>query len=147
MSSDELREAAGFVLYRRSEHGPLILLLRNARHGDWGFPKGHRDGDETLEACARRELLEETGLSEIRVLPDFHRVERYRVGGAAGWDKEVHYWLAELESGELVRSDEHDEVVWESASQASKRLRHESLRRLLDAANPRDGELRCPCSA
>ena len=46
-----------------------ILLLRRAiepRHGFWTFPGGFMEIDESLEECAAREALEETGVT-VRV--------------------------------------------------------------------------------
>lgn len=44
---------------------PRVLLIRQFRHatGDylWEIPAGRRDGDESAETTARRELREETG--------------------------------------------------------------------------------------
>ena len=44
---------------------PRVLLIRQYRHATggylWEIPAGCRDGDETPEATARRELQEETG--------------------------------------------------------------------------------------
>lgn len=42
-----------------------VLLVHRVRHGldDWVLPGGTPDEGESLTACARRELLEETGLS------------------------------------------------------------------------------------
>jgi 8-oxo-dGTP diphosphatase len=47
----------------------LLGLRRSSTHGDgvWQFPGGHLEYGETVEACAVRETLEETGLS-VRVV-------------------------------------------------------------------------------
>ena len=52
----------GIVLLR----GRQVLLIRRGRPpgiGAWSLPGGRQELGETAEACARRELLEETGLT------------------------------------------------------------------------------------
>lgn len=48
-----------------AEDGRALLMRRTGRDhaGEWAFPGGGVEGDESLEECARRELLEETGVS------------------------------------------------------------------------------------
>ena len=38
-----------------------ILLVHRPRYDDWTFPKGKADPGESDEACALREVREETG--------------------------------------------------------------------------------------
>lgn len=42
----------------------VLVGLRKGAHGEgtWAFPGGHLEWGETLEACAKREVAEETGL-------------------------------------------------------------------------------------
>lgn len=57
----------GVVIVR---HDKILLGRRQGSHGAgcWSAPGGHLEFGETPEACARREVLEETGLAldEVR---------------------------------------------------------------------------------
>jgi 8-oxo-dGTP diphosphatase len=54
--------AAGVLL--RAPSGAILLLKRSSEGdaaGQWAFPGGKQEDGETLETCAVRECLEETG--------------------------------------------------------------------------------------
>ncbi len=64
------RESAGVLLYRRVDGELEVFLVHpggpyfvRKDAGAWTLPKGEPDGDEALEATARREFAEETGQS------------------------------------------------------------------------------------
>ncbi|MCB0141785.1 MAG: NUDIX domain-containing protein [Caldilineaceae bacterium] len=57
------------VIIRRDNR--VLLGKRIGTHGDgcWQFPGGHLEYFEEIEACARREVLEETGLQLANLRP------------------------------------------------------------------------------
>jgi putative (di)nucleoside polyphosphate hydrolase len=64
------RANVGVVVFNREG-----LVWLGQRHGvgppyNWQFPQGGVDGDETMEAAARRELHEETGISSVTLLAE-----------------------------------------------------------------------------
>lgn len=123
--------AAGVVLHRKEPGGWLYLILRNAKHGGIGTPKGHLEPGEPERAGAARETLEETG---IAVEPGawFERRVRYPVKKGL---KQVVYFVAETDEEEFTLSKEHDAGAWTGIVEALAEIRHENLRGVLrDAA-------------
>lgn len=55
-------EAAGGMVF--NPKGELLMMLRR---GQWDMPKGKMDEGETIEACAVREVQEETGISNLKL--------------------------------------------------------------------------------
>jgi predicted NUDIX family NTP pyrophosphohydrolase len=62
-----MRQSAGTLLYRQGSEGLEVLLVHPSgaynRRAPWSIPKGEPGNDPDLEATARRETLEETGVS------------------------------------------------------------------------------------
>ncbi|MEO9894378.1 NUDIX domain-containing protein [Aurantibacter sp.] len=80
--------AAGGVVTNRE--GKVLFIYRNDK---WDLPKGKLEKGESIEVCAIREVMEETGVKELR-LENFLKTT-YHVFKNNGVDtlKEVH-WFA-----------------------------------------------------
>lgn len=79
--SAEVRRGA--TLKRRASRGIIldgenILLLYTKRYNDFSFPGGGVDDHEDLIVGLHRELKEETGASNIRVLEEFGYIDEIR---------------------------------------------------------------------
>ncbi|MDR3547780.1 MAG: NUDIX hydrolase [Candidatus Pacebacteria bacterium] len=86
--------AGGIVI---GDRGAIALVQRKNGDGAWLFPKGHLEAGETDEDTARREIREETGLTDLEYIGDLGTYERppidkdgsYRVDEV----KEIHMYL------------------------------------------------------
>ena len=61
MSKTIIVAAGGLVWNEKNE---LLMIFRQ---GKWDLPKGKLDDGETIEECAVREVVEETGLKEVKL--------------------------------------------------------------------------------
>ena len=73
MELQRARSAGGIVL---GDHGEIVLVQRKGGDRAWLFPKGHVEGEETDEETARREIQEETGLTNLELIDDLGSFER-----------------------------------------------------------------------
>jgi 8-oxo-dGTP diphosphatase len=109
--------------------GPEILLVHRPAHDDWSLPKGKALDDETDEACALREVEEETSL---RCALEFELPStRYR--DAHGRPKVVRYWAMRPLDGEAAPATEVDGLRWLPLSEAGRALTWDGDREVLDA--------------
>lgn len=53
----------------------LLVSLRGGKY--WGFPKGRVEGAEEIIEAARREVYEETGISDLELVQELPTYERY----------------------------------------------------------------------
>jgi 8-oxo-dGTP pyrophosphatase MutT (NUDIX family) len=129
--------AAGFVLARMVDDEPFFLLLHSTNSGKWLPPKGHTDDDEDALTTARRELAEETGITDIDVVPGFERTIEYEVNTRkrGNYIKRVTYLLATTRATNVSRSEEHRDAGWFPLMDAMAKLEFEQMREIIRAAD------------
>jgi 8-oxo-dGTP pyrophosphatase MutT (NUDIX family) len=86
-------KSCGAVVFTR-EGGEIRYVLVEQRSGNYSFPKGHVEADETEEQTALREIWEETGLHPT-LISGFRDGETYVIEKKQNTVKDVVYFLAE----------------------------------------------------
>jgi ADP-ribose pyrophosphatase YjhB (NUDIX family) len=77
--------SAGGVVVRRADEKILVGLVNDPSLNGWILPKGQVEKSESLETTAKREVSEETGLGNLRLVTKLARKERLT--------REKHKWM------------------------------------------------------
>jgi 8-oxo-dGTP pyrophosphatase MutT (NUDIX family) len=95
-----------------------LLLIHHRALDRWLQPGGHADGDPDLEAVARREVLEETGVGGLNLLaPGPFDLDIHAIPEKRGVPAHLHYdvrFLFAAPAGSTLQADEREvrEAVW-----------------------------------
>ena len=110
--------AAGGVVTRHGDSGLEVLVVHRPKYGDWSLPKGKALQGERDEACALREVEEETGL-RCELGEELATTRYHDIRGRA---KRVRYWLMTPIEGDLQFRNEVDDGRWVSVDEARELL-------------------------
>ena len=138
-------KSAGAVIFRKQEDNVYYLLL-HYRSKHWDFPKGHIEENETDQDTVKREVEEETGIKDIKIIPGFKNLIKYFFKHSYGLPKEkakkipwtfktVVFYLAETETKEVKISEEHIGFKWLCYKDAYNQLTHKNAKNILDKAD------------
>jgi 8-oxo-dGTP pyrophosphatase MutT (NUDIX family) len=136
-----LEKSAGAVIFRKEGDKIYYLLLHypsssKTKRGYWDLPKGHIEKGEKIEDTAKREVREETGLTDISFVGGFKEGIKYffRLKGENIF-KIVTFLLAETRIKEVKISFEHIGAEWLLYEKAIERLTFKNAKEILKKAN------------
>lgn len=127
-------KSCGAVVYKKNTQVKYLLLYYGGGH--WDFVKGEVEVGESEEETARRELAEETGLTDAQFIGDFREEISYffRSAGQTIY-KQVAYFLVQVKSSNVKLSYEHAEYAWLGYDEALKKLTFKNARDVLRKAH------------
>ena len=126
--------SSGFIVFRQEDEKRLYLLL-HYEAGHWDFVKGNvEDGEDEVET-AKRELREEAGITDIKIVDKF----REKIGYFYKRDgvlirKEVIFFAGITNDSEVKLSFEHIGYMWADYDEAMKVLTYKSAKNVLALA-------------
>ena len=132
----EYQKSAGLIVYYKNIEGVKFLLLKYPNY--WGFTKGLIEKDENDRTAAVRELQEETGISDVEIIPNFkHEQEWFFQLEGKTIKKTAVFFLAKTskeEAGKVKISFEHEDFAWLSYEEAIKKLKIKNNKEMLKKA-------------
>ena len=125
--------AGGFVLNDLSQ----IVLVQN-KSDSWTFPKGHVEEREGIEEAARREIHEETGLTDLSLLRKLGVYDREKTkiteGQLERYAKRIHVYLYKTPQIDLNPLDpENPQAIWVDIESAKEKMTYSEDRRFFES--------------
>src|SRR5215210_5487334 len=127
--------SAGAVLHIIDENFEIKYLTLNYSYGHWDFPKGNIESGETEIDTIKREVMEETGIVDIKLKEGFRQQISYKYRKKSKLvNKTVIYYLAETKSSKVVLSFEHVNFAWLHYNEALNKLSFDNSKKVLKNA-------------
>jgi len=117
------RSAGGIILREN-------LILIASQHGtSWSLPKGHLEGEEREIDAAKREIYEETGITELQLIKKLGSYQRYKIDKFGKENKEelktITMFLFETNQKIINPKDkENPEAKWVTKEEVLDYLSH-----------------------
>lgn len=120
--------AGGIIVYQGK-----VLVARN-RFGNWVFPKGHLEGNETAEEAAIREVMEEVGL-KAEIQEPLGKTQYQFSSSGKMHAKTVHWFWMRVQNPlyTLNRREGFVEAVFAPVEEVQAMLAHDNDRFLLNS--------------
>ena len=129
-----MEKSCGVVLLNSNK----VLLLQHpdtTTSGHWDFPKGHVEKGEDELQTALRELKEETGIDNVKIIDDFnHHISYNLLREGDTILKEVVFFLGITNQEKVSISFEHQNYAWLQYGSAYERLTYDNAKKTLKKA-------------
>lgn len=113
---------AGCILVNK-EQKEIALVVQN---GEYSFPKGHLEGNETIKECAIRETIEETG-HDVKIIK---KLKSIKYKSPEEIVCENHYFLG-IDNGitnKKIDSKDREITEWYKIEKISEKLSYQYLK-------------------
>ena len=110
----------------------MLYLLLKYPAGHWDLPKGNIEKGEKPQETMVREVREETGIVDLKVVKGFEdKIEYFYRREGKRVHKTVVFFLAETETEEVTISFEHQAYGWFPYLEALKAVTYPNAKKLI----------------
>ena len=124
---------AGGVIFRRNEKKEIEILLIQDSKDRWTIPKGHIEEGETAQETAKREIGEEAGLHDVKIIGWLGKINfRYRrIDRLVLMTTQVFLVKALGDTDAIKKEDWMNGIRWFSFSDALDEIEYEDIGKLI----------------
>lgn len=129
-----LREpTAGGIVFRKNPKGKVEILLIQDAKNRWTIPKGHIEEGESPKETAEREVKEETGLKQVKVLSWLGKINfRYRrQQSLVLMTTEIFLAQALGDTDTIQPEDWMNGIQWFEANEALDKIEYEDIGKII----------------
>lgn len=126
--------SAGGIVIRKKTKGLVVLLIKDS-YGRWTWPKGNINKSESSKGAACREIEEEVGIKDVRILKRVGKSEYFYKREGLLRFKTVYIYLCETGQAKLkIQKEEIESGKWFAPQEAFDKVEYKGAKELLRKA-------------